>query len=209
MVDIEKVAARQLITKWFDRARIDYSDLYVKQYIAYNAWFRKVTQCTNDKEAIGALLKRFVIWDDYLHGRTLITLGPILEQIAILTYKNPVRPVGSMWDGTVKDVFDWQGLIYFWYQTRCDLFHGSTLPGLAQHDIQVKLAYESLHIFMAEIVQRMRHCFTDVDFERLTEVRVLLRSGDGERAALREIEEGLYRKFVHSPDMWNVDMIRT
>ena len=37
MVDMEKVATRQLITKWFERSQIDYSDLYVKTYIAYNA----------------------------------------------------------------------------------------------------------------------------------------------------------------------------
>lgn len=43
MVDVEKVLTRQLIVQWYERARIDYSDLYVKEYIAYNAWFRKVT----------------------------------------------------------------------------------------------------------------------------------------------------------------------
>jgi len=208
MVDIEKVLTRQLITTWFERAKIDYSDLYVKEYIAYNAWFRKVTNCNEDYEAIRLLMKRFVIWDDYLQGRTLVTLGPIVEQIAVYTCRHPVRSPYGNWGGRVKDAFDWKGLIYFWYRTRCDLFHGDMLPGRTHHDQCIKLAYESLHIFMAEIVRRMRYCFTDTDFARLSEVRKLLLSENGAVSELRAIEAGLYRKFIHSADIWNVDMER-
>jgi hypothetical protein len=208
MVDIEKVATRQLITKWFERSQIDYSDLYMKTYIAYNAWFRKVTNCTIDHEAIKEVVKRFVIWDDYLHGRTLITLGSIVEQIAILTAKRPTRPTGTVWDGRVKDRYDWRNLIYFWYQTRCDLFHGLTEPGRSYHDLQIKLAYESLNVFMSEIIRRMRFCFTDTDFAQLTEVRRLLGADNGTLAELKEIEVSLHQKFIHSPDLWNVDMER-
>jgi hypothetical protein len=202
------VLTRQLITKWFERARIDYSDLYVKEYIAYNAWFRKVTYCDADHEAIKQVVKRFIIWDDYLHGRTLTSLGPIVEQIARLTHKSPVRSANTLWDGTVKDAFDWRGLIYFWYQTRCDLFHGLTMHGQTYHDTKIKLAYESLSVFMGEIVKRMRYCFTDSDFARLTEVRTLLQSENGATAELKEIEAKLHQKFIHSPDIWNVDMER-
>jgi hypothetical protein len=208
MVNADKVLTRQLITTWFERARIDYSDLYVKEYIAYNAWFRKVTQCDSDHEAMRQITKRFVIWDDYIHGHTLISLGPIVEQIAMLTGKSPVRPMGVAWNGVVKDAFDWQGLIYFWYQTRCDLFHGLTMPGQLTYDAKIKLAYESLHVFMTEIIRRMRFCFTDADFTRLTEVRALLKSEKGATTELKEIEAKLYRKFIHSPDIWNVDMER-
>lgn len=208
MVNAEKVLTRQLITKWFERARIDYSDLYVKEYIAYNAWFRKVTGCNEDHEAIREVSRRFVIWDDYLHGRTLTTLSPIVEQIAVLTHKSPVRPMGTAWNGIVKDTFDWRGLIYFWYQTRCDLFHGLTIPGYSHHDAHIKLAYESLNIFMSEIVKRMRYCFADTDFARLSEVRLLLQSTAGPVAELQEIEARLHQKFIHSPDIWNVDMER-
>ncbi|MDB5161660.1 MAG: hypothetical protein JWM52_168 [Candidatus Saccharibacteria bacterium] len=208
MVNAEKVLTRQLITKWFERARIDYSDLYAKEYIAYNAWFRKVTSCDADHEAIKQVVKRFVIWDDYLHGRTLTSLGPIVEQIAGLTHKSPVHSASTAWDGTVKDALDWRGLIYFWYQTRCDLFHGLTMPGQIYHDTKIRLAYESLSIFMGEIVKRMRYCFTDSDFARLTEVRTLLQSENGATSELKEIEAKLYQKFIHSPDIWNVDMER-
>jgi len=208
MVDIERVMTRQLITKWFERAQIDYSDLYVKAYIAYNAWFRKVTNCSVDYEAIKEVSRRFVIWDDYLHQRTLIALGPIVEQIAILTIKRPVRPMGTAWDGRVKDRYDWRSLINFWYQTRCDLFHGLTEPGKVYHDLQIKLAYESLNLFMSEIVRRMRFCFTDTDFAQLTEVRRLISSDHGALSELKELEASLHQKFIHSPDLWNVDMER-
>ena len=208
MVEREVVVTRQLIARWFDRARIDYSDLYVKLYIAYNAWFRQVTQCDVDHDAIKLVTKRFVIWDDYVHGRTLSALSPIVDRIAGFTARNPIRPMGVSWNGIVLDAYDWRGLIYFWYQTRCDLFHGMTLPGYTSHDIRIKLAYESLSIFMAEITKRMRYCFTDADFERLTEVRELLSSESGAESELKEIEASLYRKFIHAPDIWNVDMER-
>lgn len=208
MVDIERVLTRQLITKWYERAKIDYSDLYVKQYIAYNAWFRKVTGCDEDYEAIRQVMKRFVIWDDYVHGMTLTELSAITQQIATMTHTYPVTSARSSWDGTVKDAFDWRGLIYFWYYTRCDLFHGTMMPGSTRFDRQVQLAYESLHVFMTEIVKRMRFCFTDSDFHRLTDVRSLLQSPVGPLDELKAVEAKLYQKFIHSPDIWNVDMER-
>jgi hypothetical protein len=208
VVNIEKVLVRQLITQWHERAQIDYSDLYVRQYIAYNAWFRKVTNCDEDYEAIRLLLKRFVIWDDYMNGRTMINLSPIVQQIATVTHRHPIGSTSGTWDGTVKDAFDWRGLIYFWYHTRCNLFHGVTMPGHVQHDNTVRLAYQSLSLFMGEIVRRMRYCFNDTDFTKLTEVRALLQSQQGPDASLREIEAKLYQKFIHSPDIWNVDMER-
>ena len=207
-MNLDKVVTRQLITKWFERAQIDYSELFVKQYIAYNAWFRKVTGYDEDHEAIKEVSQRFVIWDDYLHGRVMVSLAPIVDEIADITFRRPVRPMGNAWNGVVKDRYDWRGIIYFWYQTRCDLFHGLTVPGNVQHDLQIRLAYESLNIFMTEIVKRMRYCFTDDDFTHLTEVRRLIISDIGSSRELKVIEARLHQKFIHSPDLWNVDMER-
>jgi len=208
MVNQDKVITRQLIRKWHERAQIDYSDLFVREYIAYNAWFRKVTDCSIDHEAIKKVTRRFVIWDDYIHGRTLSDLRLVMERIATFTYHHPARPMGFAWDGIVKDSFDWKSLIYYWYQTRCDLFHGDTMPGKAVHDMQIRLAYESLNIFMAEILRRMRHCFSDADFMKLTEVQSLQKSQLGANEALGQIESRLHQKFIQSPDLWNVDMER-
>jgi hypothetical protein len=208
MVNEDKVLTRQLMKKWFDRAQIDFSDLFMKTYIAYNVWFRKVTGCSEDHEAIKRVMQRFVIWDDYLHGRTLLDLMPVVEKISTFTWQRPIQPMNHAWDGIVKDRFDWKGLIYFWYQTRCDLFHGLTLPGRMAHDTQIRLAYESLNIFMNEIMRRMRYCFSDTDFKQLTEVRALLESENGAVESLKAIEARLHQKFIHSPDLWNVDMER-
>ena len=195
MVNEDKVLTRQLIRKWFDRAQIDYSDLFMKSYIAYNVWFRKVTGCHEDHEAIKRVIHRFVIWDDYLHGRMLVELGLIVDQIALIS-------------DLVADRSDWKGLIGFWYQTRCDLFHGLTMPGRTLHDRRIQLAYESLNIFMIEIMRRMRHCFSDADYARLTEVQALLDSESGPTKTLQTIEARLHQKFIHSSDLWNVDMER-
>jgi hypothetical protein len=208
MVNEDKVLTRQLMKKWFERAQIDYSDLFMNIYIAYNVWFRKVTGCNEDHEAIKRVTGRFVIWDDYLHGRTLLDLLPVVEEISTFTWRKPARPTVHAWDGIVKDSFDWKSLIYFWYQTRCDLFHGVTLPGQVTHDKQIQLAYESLNIFMTEIMRRMRYCFSNSDFRQLTEVRTLLASENGAAESLKVIEARLHQKFIHSPDLWNVDMER-
>jgi hypothetical protein len=208
VVNEDKVVVRQLIRTWHERARIDYSDLYVKEYIAYNAWSRKVTDCSEDHEAIKRVMERFVIWDDYLHGRTMNELQPIAEQISLLTWREPVRSAGSAWNGVVYDGRDWKGLIYFWYQTRCELFHGITMPGRKVHDRRIKLAYESLRVFMSEIMKRMRRCFSDKDYAKLTEVKRLLKSESGPAVPLRKIETTLHQIFIHSPDLWNVDMER-
>ena len=208
MVNQDKVVTRQLIKKWHEKAQIDYSDLYVKEYIAYNAWFRKVTDCATDYEAIRRVTKRFVIWDDYIHGRTLVDLGQVADMIAEFTHRYPIRLAAHSWNGVVADSFDWKNLIFFWYQTRCDLFHGLTMPGKIKHDIQIELAYKSLNIFMTEIIRRMRHCFSDEDYVKLTEVQALLKSPNGSTDTLQKTESGLYQKFIHSPDLWNVDMQR-
>jgi hypothetical protein len=195
MVNEDRVLTRQLMRTWFERAQIDYSDLFVRLYITYNVWFRKVTGCSEDHEAIRRMTERFVIWDDYLHGHTLSELVPVVGQIARSS-------------DLVDDAYDWKGLIAFWYQTRCDLFHGLTMPGKKQHDANIRLAYESLNIFMSEIMRRMRFCFSDADYARLTEVKALLGSEDGPTQTLKIIEARLHQKFIHSPDLWNVDMER-
>ena len=208
MVSEDKVLTRQLMKKWFERAQIDYSDLFMKVYIAYNVWFRKVTGSSEDREAIKLVMQRFVIWDDYLHGRTMVDLMPIIERISLLTWQHPIKSVGNIWNGIVKDKQDWKGLIFFWYQIRCELFHGLTLPGRVTQDIQIRLAYESLNIFMTEILRRMRFCFSDADVKQLTEVKMLLESENGPVDSLRALESRLHQKFIHSPDLWNVDMER-
>jgi hypothetical protein len=190
------------IYKWYKKAQVDYTELYLRIYIAYNAWYRQITQSTNDREAIAILKKRFVIWDDYAKGNTMPNLKIYAERVAKLTNEHPV-PTHTLWNGVVQDKDDWRGLIEFWYQVRCMVVHGSEVPPR-----YVWLAYETLEIFMGEIVERMQACFTDKDLQRLEEVSTLAKVEIGKSNRFKLLQRKLQAKYIDSPDIWQVDMQR-
>ncbi len=190
------------VYKWYRKAQIDYTQQYIQMYISYNAWYRQITASTNDREAISLLKKRFIIWDDYCKGRTMPNLNLYMERVAKLTSTSPISNT-SMWNGVVVNDKDWRGLIEFWYQVRCRLMHGSEVS--PRH---VWLAYETLDIFMGEIVDRMQACFTERDFHRLEEVSTLARTEQGKENRFRELQRKLQAKYIDSPDIWQVDMQR-
>ncbi|MFZ3009586.1 MAG: hypothetical protein WA030_01025 [Candidatus Microsaccharimonas sp.] len=177
---------KSVIYRQYDRSTIDYENLYMNLYVSYNAWYRRVTGYSNDKEAIVALKKRFILWDDYQHNRILQGLKPIMSQISL-------------------DVHDWKGLIDYWYSVRCDLFHGE----VSRHSqTDIRYAYESLKIFMDEIILRMKQSFSEKDTQRLEEIRLLVKSESSHIESFRHIQSRLYSKYIRSPDIWNVDMAR-
>lgn len=193
---------QKLIKTWYDRAQLDYGDLYMRLYVAYNAWFHQVTQANTDREAITILKKRFVIWDDYRRGRVLTQLRPVVRDIVMLTKSDKSLKV------ELADSDDWQHLIEFWYQVRCHLFHGSGLFQSIQQTIWTRLAYQSLNLFMGEVINRMDRSFTNEDFQRLKEVDVLIQHEPEPSKRLRNLQQTLYQKYIRSPDIWNVDMVR-
>lgn len=182
----QDVLTKSVIFRYYERSGIDYEGLYMNLYVSYNAWFRRVTGHPNDKEAIGALKMRFVLWDDYQNGRALEGLDSIMSLLGL-------------------DVHDWKGLIDYWYSVRCDLFHG-VVSHYSQSDI--RYAYESLKLFMDEIILRMRKSFNENDTQRLEEIRLLVKSQSTHTESFRHIQSRLYSKYIRSPDMWNVDMER-
>jgi len=190
------------IYAWYKKAQIDYVEQYIRLYISYNAWYRQVTGSHNDREAISMLKKRFVVWDDYSNGKTLLSLSIYVNRLVSLTNERPL-PSNSLWDGTIKDVHDWKGLIEFWYQVRCFLVHGSDVP-----QKYVWLAYETLDIFMAEIVRRMQLCFTVKDYQRLEELSVLASANSSKSERFKQLQRKLQAKYIDSPDIWQVDMQR-
>lgn len=194
-------ATRDIIMKWTERAQIDYSDLYTRLYIAYNAWFRRVTHSNFDREAINRLQKRFVIWDEYEKGRTLQNLTSYFQHIVRVTTKNPLVSSSRKWDGVVSD---WRDLIYFWYHVRCDLFHGQSELSADM----VELAYQSLNCFMLEVTTRMKTTFSDIDHIRLLELDTLLESSGLHNESMRQTRTELHQKFINSSDLWGVDMVR-
>ena len=190
------------IYRWYKKAQVDYIELYIRMYIAYNAWYRQVTGTTNDRESITLLKKRFVIWDDYVKGVTMQSLKLYVERLSKLTHQKPFIH-SSSWSGTVQDSNDWKGLIEYWYQVRCMLVHGSEVQPR-----YVWLAYETLELFMAEIVSRMQACFTNEDYLRLEELSTLVKTETGKDARFKLLQQKLQAKYIESPDIWQVDMQR-
>jgi hypothetical protein len=190
------------IYRWYKKAQVDYVEQYIRLYISYNAWYRNVTGTVNDREAISVLKKRFIMWDDYCKGKTLIDMRLYVERLVILTNERPLVN-NSVWNGVIKDADDWRNIIEFWYQVRCFLVHGSDIP-----QKYVWLAYETLELFMREIVQRMQSCFTDKDMRRLEELSLIAASSADKNKRLLMLRRKLQVKYIESPDIWQVDMQR-
>jgi len=184
MVD-DRDVTKEFVMRWVERAQVDYYDLYIRLYIAYNAWYRRVTGMKTDREAMIKLKKRFVIWDDYCHGRALHELTPIAARI-------------------LDDPYDWRGLITYWYAVRCDVIHGVSSIQYEQYKKRIVLAYLSLNTFMLEVTGRMARSFTDADHNRLRELDALVAIDE----TFRKARDDLYQKYIESPDLWNVDMER-
>ena len=150
---MNKSASRRLeqVLIWYKKAHIDYSRQFLCLYISYNAWFREVTGTTNDREAIAALKKRFIIWDDYCNDRIMRTLPTYMQQLVDLTQKEPLPTTTQYWDGEIDTIKDWRSLIEYWYQVRCRIVHGMEVE-----PVYSWLAYETLAVFMEEIVTRIQ-----------------------------------------------------
>lgn len=198
--------SESLVYAWFDRSAIEYRDLYMRLYVSYNAWYRKITGKNNDPEAIAVLKTRFIIWDEYLQDQTMQDLRQVMTRIVTLTHTSPIQPETHAKKGMVADSSDWKGLIDFWYQVRCRLFHGAN--DADHYSVEVQLAYESLYIFMKEMTFRMRASFAVADTTRLEELRVLTMYSGVKQDKYNKEKMVLQKKFMQSPELWNVDMIR-
>jgi hypothetical protein len=198
---------QQIITRWVSRSQIDYADLYARLYIAYNAWYRRVTGAQSDREAIRLLKCRFVIWRDYCEGKVLHELRPYLEALSALTLQSPFVTQTGL-NVSIHDAEDWKGLIDYWYRIRCELFHGSMVDSDSHHLEYVYLAYKSLNRFMLEITARMERCFDASDERRFEELTILMSAEPHKAVEHGRARHTLQQKYLQSPDLWNVDMVR-
>jgi len=197
--------AEAIVYSWFERSDISYADAYARLYISYNAWFHKVTGKQNSFEAIRLLKTRFVIWEEYERGSVLVRMRPVVERI-VKYLRNDGAVHTPRWTVSLSNASDWTNLIQFWYEVRCELFHGNL--NVMRDEQAVQLAYESLYLFMEEIVKRMKQSFEPTDYVRLEELRVLAAADTNRQAEhVRESIE-LHRKYIDSPTLWQVDMQR-
>ncbi len=148
----------QYIEQWFAKAQVDYAQQYILLYSAYNAWYREVTGDVSDRSALNMLKKRVVMWDEYARGTVMSELRLIMRGIVEVTHREPLRVTRTVhWSGEVQDVDDWRGLIEYWYRVRCLIVHGDVVG-----EQYVYLAYESLRVFLGEVIARMNESKYDI-----------------------------------------------
>lgn len=145
----------EMITTNFQNSQVRYEDKFLILFSAYNAWYQAVTGEPTDSEALRAVRLRDSIWAEYYRGECFELLRPLLRRIAILTTLRPLRSTRS-WSGVVRGPDDWEGLIEFWYAVRCDHIHANSAVLQGHYPVLTKLAYESLSIFMTEMVLRLQ-----------------------------------------------------
>ena len=197
--------AMKQVLAWYAKSHIDYTGYYIALYAAYNAWYREVTSTSNDRVALGSLKKRFVIWDDYCNGVTLQSLRPYMVRLSELTQREPLSSMSLHWNGEIAHVTDWQSLIEYWYQVRCLVVHGAQI-----HAKYVWLAYETLDIFMNEIIARTEACLNSPTVKAIGELSKAIRvkGVDNTSERVAHLQQKLYQKYVAMPNIWQVDMQR-
>ena len=121
-------------------------------YASFNAWYRQATGSANDREALNKLRYGHSLWDDYRKGSAMRTLKHFMRLLVECTQREPISYATPHWRGEVAHVHDWPSLVEYWYRVRCLVMHGA-----AVRSVYVYLAYETLNIFMAEIIQKEQY----------------------------------------------------
>lgn len=137
------------ISSWHERAQIEYSYHYMGLYASFNAWYRLTTGSSNDREALNTLRVGNSVWDEYCQGTVMRSLKHYMTLLVECTQREPISYTTPHWKGEVTHVQDWPSLVEFWYRVRCLVIHGAEI-----RSTYVYLAYETLNIFMGEIIRR-------------------------------------------------------
>lgn len=136
---------------WYERAQIDYVDKYMALYASFNAWYSQTLKVKNDRQALNVLRKGIGLWQEYSNGLTMRDIVHYMELLVEYTQREPLSFSSPHWRGEVSHVRDWQSLLEYWYRVRCLVMHGAEIQIM-----YVYLAYQTLNIFMGEIVRRAR-----------------------------------------------------
>lgn len=121
-------------------------------YASFNVWYQEATGSMNDRQALNQLRLGNVVWRDYCAGRSLHGLDVFMRSLVELTQREPLSHATPHWNGEVASVKDWVSLVEYWYRVRCLVMHGAEINSQYVH-----LAYETLNVFMGEIIQRGRY----------------------------------------------------
>lgn len=137
------------LVAWYIKAQVDYSQLYLALYVAFNAWYRELTNKAHDRVALNVLREGHSLWGEYCSGYELQALRTPMTLLVELTQREPISYATPHWKGEVGHIQDWPGLIEYWYRVRCLVVHGAEIQ-----PSYVYLAYETLNIFMSEVIER-------------------------------------------------------
>lgn len=189
------------VCELYEKSMIDYEQRFTLLYAAYNAWYRRVTVTTNDRKAITLLKVRVGIWEDYRIGNSMTPLKAYMKRLVDVTQKQPLKNETNHWNGEIQNVDDWQSLIEYWYQVRCKIVHGVGLDA-----VYTWLAYETLDIFMQEIIRRARDCIKEFDLEKLRNAASQFEFNQTDSEKLKALHQKMVIKYSTMPDIWQVDM---
>ncbi|MFZ2126632.1 MAG: hypothetical protein WAV04_03940 [Candidatus Microsaccharimonas sp.] len=140
------------LRRWHQRAQIDYKYHYMGLYAAFNAWYRLTTGAHNDREALNKLRMGNVTWEQYCRGRTMRELAQYMNMLVECTQREPISHTTPHWNGEVAHTKDWPSVVEYWYRVRCLVMHGAEI-----RSVYVYLAYETLNIFMTEVITQKHY----------------------------------------------------
>ncbi len=116
-------------------------------YASFNAWYQQGIKTRNERQAINYLRKGIPLWEEYCAGEKLRQLHSPMKMLVELTQREPLSFVTPHWRGEVEDIYDLPSLLEYWYRVRCLVMHGAEIA-----PYYVYLAYETLNIFMDELI---------------------------------------------------------
>lgn len=148
-------AQQQLVIETFHSSFIDYAGAYLHLYASYNAWYRFATGHSLDTLALAAMKQRYEIWKDFLDGECLERLRSPMRRLYVLSQHRPLLTSSGV-HVQLEDDSDWVHLIDVWYAIRCDIVHATPSRTEVYFEQFVRLAYESLQIYMTEVVARLQ-----------------------------------------------------
>lgn len=140
-----QVDGRSVAKEYYQRSQLDYAAAYMYLYASYNAWHRVEVGAMSDRDALRVLKRNFNIWHQYYEGESMLGMGALLEEVVSYTK--------SGWPVVVVDAEDWRSMVDFWYKVRCELVHGQLDISDSHSEEAVRLAYQTLSLFMGEALK--------------------------------------------------------
>ncbi len=142
---------REILCRWYEKAQIDYAQLYMALYAAFNTWYRVRTRTENDRQAINSLREDESVWSCYRLDAGINKMNSLMPLLVELTQREPISYASPHWKGVVSHNQDWPSLLEYWYRVRCLVMHGAEIK-----PVYIYLAYETLNVFMGEMVKSIQ-----------------------------------------------------